>query len=152
MPAGDLLSGDAADWQAELNGVLMGDLTDYKFGELGIEGLGVPAAKSNDTDLVGQDGAYAAPDFMGVRALLIHLTVGATALNAADGFAQLATLNPAWEPVTADVELHLQLPGLGHIKFVGRPRGLEAVATNVLKGEIDLIGDFRAMAPRAVSV
>lgn len=154
MPAGDLIE---ANWQAELAGVLMGVGTAFEFGELGIEGLGVPPAKTADVNLVGQDGAYASPDFMGVRTLLVHLVITANSADPGvdppdEAFRNLADLSAAWEPTATDQEFHLQLPGWGHVKFVGRARGLDAIATNVKSGQIDLIGDFRALSPRMVTV
>lgn len=138
------------DWQGALDGVTFGAGTNYFFGAAGIEGLGVPQAKTADVDLVGQDGAYASPDFMGVRAILIHFTINLTTATAA--LAAFDSLAAAWEPVTADVELHLQIPGRGEVYYLGRPRGLEADLTLLSEGVIDAIGDFRAMSPRAVTV
>lgn len=138
------------DWTGSLNGVTFGAGNDYLVGEAGIEGLGVPQAKTADVDLVGQDGAYAAADFMGVRTILIHFLISQATPDLA--LAAFATLSTAWEPAVADVQLHLQLPGVAEVYYLGRPRGLEADLTLLREGIIDAIGDFRAMSPRAVTV
>lgn len=138
-----------SDWQGTLQGVTFGNGTDYLFGEAGIEGLGVPEAKTADVDLVGQDGAYASPDFMGVRAILIHFLISEATTSAA--LTAFDTLAAAWEPSVVDVTLSLTLPGWGTVLYVGRPRGLETDMTLLGRGVIDAIGDFRAMQPRGVT-
>lgn len=125
MPAGDLLSGDH---QVELRAVLFGVVAgDGGFGfsidEAGIDGLGVPPTKTADTPLDGQDGSFGAPDFLDVRVLTIPINI--SGVDEGDVMDGLAILNEAWLPASdgVDLELHMQLPGWGHIKVLGRPRG-----------------------------
>lgn len=147
MPAGDLLTDD---YQVELRGLLMGVGTIYQIGEEGIDGLGNPKAKTADADLDGQHGAFGSPDYMDVRVILIPLTILED--SAADAFNALKLLSIAWEPVVEDVQLHLQLPGWGHIYFLGRPRSLDADTRYVKAGEVACIAEFHALDPEAIEV
>lgn len=143
MPAGDLIT---EDWQVELNGLLTGAGTIYQLGDRGIDGLGVPKAKTQDVDLVQQHGAEAgAPDVMSVRVLLIPYVIVVDGLD--NGWNALTLLNIAWEPVAADVELHAQLPGWGHIYWTGRPRGLDIEAQYARTGEFTGIAEFHCLDP-----
>lgn len=146
MPPGDLITDD---YQAELNGVLMGAGTNYDFGPAGISGLlGIPKAKTADVDFDHKDGSRPSPDFMGVRTVLLHLNV--EGIDPEDAFANFALLAIAWEPQgdSALVELHVQLPGIGHVYLNGRPSSLEEDVAAMKSGHLTAIGEFRALDPR----
>jgi hypothetical protein len=137
----------SADYQASISGLLMGAGTAYEFGTAGISGLGNPKAKTADVPLDMADGAFGAPDYLDVRTLLLHLEIMEADAGAA--FDALATLATAWRPTTADIDLHIQLPGWGHIYYVGRPRSLDDDCTLVRSGLITAIGEFVALDPIA---
>lgn len=142
MPAGDLLT---ADWQVELQGLLMGAGTSYRIAPPGVQGLAVPSVKSNDTNLAHTHGSYAGKDYYGPRLITVPLRWGgagqATAMN------NLATLVDAWEPVAADVEIWFRWPGWGEFYFVGRPRGCEESPALLKAGEMAAMCTFVALDP-----
>ena len=137
-----------ADWQVELNGLLTGTGTVYRLGPDRISGLfGVPPAKTRDVDLVGQDGAIGSADFMGPRIVIVAYVIVTADVGAA--LSACSTLSAAWEPGASDIQLHVQLPGLGHKYLVGRPRGLEVVMSDrrLLGGVLPAMGEFHALDP-----
>lgn len=137
----------SADYQASLRGLLMGAGTPYLFGVGGIDGLGNPSAKTADVQLDGRNGEYASPDYLDVRPLLLHLEIVKDTDE--DAFTALELLNAAWLPSTSNINLHIQLPGIGHVYYIGRPRSLEADCTEAPSGHISCIGEFVAMFPTA---
>lgn len=139
------------DYQASLNGVTIGDGTDYLWGVANIDGLGNPQAKTADVPLDQQDGAFGSPDYLDVRTLLLHLEI--VQATDADAWDALETLKEAWLPATADVDLYVQLPGVGQVFYTGRPRSLEADCALARQGCITVIAQFDALdpTPQAVS-
>lgn len=139
----------AADYQASLLGLLMGEGTPYEFGLAGIQGLGNPTTKSQDTELHGREGSVGGPDYRDVRPFLVHLEIvqdtDTDAMNA------LALLQAAWLPVAADIPLYIQLPGMGLRFWNGRPRELEVDLTDLKQGHITCIGTFVALDPQGTS-
>lgn len=135
------------DYQASIDGFLMGTGTAYVFGTGGIDGLGNPPAKTADVPLDGTDGIYASPDYMDARTLLMHLEILED--TDAEAFDALKLLKIAWFPVTADVELHIQLPGWGHIYYIGRPRALDDHCEDAPNGRIWCEAEFLATDPHA---
>lgn len=137
-----------ADYQASMgSGLLMGTGTVYVFGAQGISGLGNPPTKTADVQLDGRDGVFASPDYAEARTLLLHLEIVED--EAADAFDALAILADAWLPTVANVNLHIQLPGWGHVYYTGRPRDLEADCTEGPLGHISCIAEFLATDPFA---
>lgn len=149
MPAGDLL---VADWQIELQGVLTGHGTTYRIGPRRISGLGVPPTKTADTKLDGADGSVGSPDHADVRILIVDYVINAT--TNALAFDALEALSVPWSPVSANVELHVRLPGWGHVMLFGRPRGLEPTIddSRFLAGVLPCIAEFHALDPTIYTV
>lgn len=135
------------DYQASVDGFLMGTGTNFLFGANGIDGLGNPPTKSADVQLDGRHGIFASPDYMEARPILIHLEIVKDA--AADAFNALASLATAWLPTVANVELHIRLPGWGHIYYNGRPRGLDDHCEDAPNGRIWCEAEFLATDPVA---
>lgn len=135
------------DYQASIDGFLMGTGTAYLFGTNGIDGLGNPPTKTADVPLDGSDGIYASPDYMDARPLLLHIEILED--TATDAFTNLAALAAAWSPTTTDVELHIQLPGFGHVYYTGRPRGLDDHCEDAPNGRIWCEAEFLATDPQA---
>lgn len=134
MSAGDLI---VADFQVELRASLFGATTGIDIDVAGIKGLGTPAPKTSDSSYDGQDGSAAAPDFLDIRVITIPLVVTAVG-DAGTGMSGLDVINDAWAPARdgVDQELHLQLPGIGHVFFIGRPRGVDDDLALLPKGSI----------------
>lgn len=135
-----------ADYQASVSGLLMGASTPYQFGAAFIDGLGNPKAKTNDVELHGRDGSVGGPDYRGARIFIFHLEIledgAANAMNA------LTLLKAAWLPTAAPIDLHIQLPGLGHYVWSGFPDDVEANVTQLLAGRIQCLCTFRALDPQ----
>lgn len=142
MPAGDLIT---EDWQGELRATLLGEGSDYPFGPGAITGLGLPPLKTADVDLAHADGAYGSPDYLASRIITIPMQIGGSTDAAA--MTALTDLIAAWAPSDVDIELHLRLPGWGHFKVSGRPRGLDAELAQLKSGEIATLGTFVALNP-----
>lgn len=134
MPAGDLITGD---YQVELRGNLYGATTGVDIDVAGIKGLGTPSPKTSDSSYDGQDGSAAAPDFLDVRVITIPFVVTAVG-DAGTGMGGLDFINDGWAPARdgVDQELHIQLPGIGHVYFIGRPRGVDDDLALLPKGSI----------------
>lgn len=145
MPAGDLV---VADFQVELNLVLMGAGTNYELGPGPITGLGQPPAKVQDVTLSHEPGAYGAKEFTDVRTLSIPLLIHGT--DPADAMTNFATVSAAWAASETDVELWIQLPGFGKFHVVGRPREFADDLTNLKSSEIAALGTFVALDPTLV--
>lgn len=141
MPAGDLL---VADHQIEIRGTLTGAGTPWLLAFEGVGGLGVPQAKTHDTDLAHAAGAYFGRDFGGVRILTVPYIMRGT--TAATGAAFL-NLNALWAPSEVDLPLHVRLAGLGHLSFVGRPRGLAEDLSQLNRGVARALATFACSSP-----
>lgn len=142
MPAGDLLT---ADYQAELQGLLIGAGTQLEIIPPGITGLAKPAPKTADVPLDEAPGSYGSPDQPADRPITISFAINGT--DAADAMGLLDDVNDAWAETAADVELHLQLPGWGHVFYEGRPRGVLEVLEHLHTGVIYCLGTFVALDP-----
>lgn len=107
------------DYQAELNGLTLGEGTQYLFE--GITGLGVPAPRTSDLDLP-TGGTLGGRDLPAVRriGLAVVLVPGDT-----DLMELVADLNDAWAPASDDTTLSIQLPGMDLTAWTGRPRGVD---------------------------
>jgi len=146
MPAGDLIT---TDYQLEINALLLGAGTDYQVDPTGVTGLGLPQTKTADTAYDGRDGSAGSTDFLDVRIISVPIRIlGETPEAAYDDF--LALLG-AWAPArdAVDVELHIQLPGLGHIYFNGRPRGVTEDLSQLKNSDIGALCRFDALDPTA---
>lgn len=135
-----------------LNGLVMGDGTDYPIDEPGISGLGVPTTKTADTVFDGRDGSFAAPDFLDVRVITIPLIIAGADADAA--FSLLADANDAWAPARdgVDLELEMTLPVWGDVAFLGRPRGMDVDLSLVGDGIAKALCRFDATAPSGFTV
>lgn len=134
--AGELLT---LEWQVELDGMLLGAGTDVLIAEEGIGGLGVPAPKTSDVELAHADGAWLGTDLGGTRVVTVPFFIAATPHYAAQLFDELAAL---WAPKTATSELHMLLPGFGHLWVRGRPRGLVDDLSRLRSGVVTALGTF----------
>lgn len=106
MATGDLVT---ADWQAEYNGVALGDGTPFLIAQ--IDGLlDLPEVRSADKVRLRRNGLTAGDDFTGGRAITVTLEVaqtGTTSFN--DAVDQLARLTAPGGP---ERPLVLQIPGV----------------------------------------
>lgn len=134
------------DYQASVAGLLMGTDTPYHFGTAGIQGLGNPKAKTGDVELDFQDGSVGSPEYRDIRTFILHLEIVEDTAEAA--YDLFGLLQAAWLPVADDIEFHLQLPGLGHYVWMGRPRELEPDITGLPLGHISCIATFVALDPQ----
>jgi len=142
MPAGDQLT---ADNQVEIRGSLTGRGTLWPLAFEGVGGLGVPQAKTGDTDLGHAAGAYFGRDYSGVRIMTVPYVIRASRATVGSLFRTLCVL---WAPSETDLPLHLQLPGgIGHIFVNGRPRGLVDDMTYLNVGVVRALATFACGDP-----
>lgn len=138
-----------SEGQGLLQSVTFGLGTNYHIAEPGPTGVGVPAPKTNDVDLRHGNGGYAGADLKASRIITIpYLVIGTSASNTMDNFETLAA---AWEPVSADVELELYLPGK-HFTVDGRPRGLLEDLSLLHQWVVPCLGTFVALDPTLTAV
>ena len=132
------------EWTGKLQGVTFGAGTVYRIEQANIGGIGVPAPRANDVELVHGNGSYANADRKSSRVITIPFVVlDASPSATMDAFETLAS---AWEPVSADVTLEVYLPGK-HFLVAGRPRGLIEDLRHLKASRIDCIGTFVALDP-----
>lgn len=110
-----------SEWQAELGGVTVGNGTIYQF-EGPITGLGVPSPRISDLDLP-TGGTVGGRDIAAKRT--IGLAIYVLGDDASDVMTAVAALNAAWAPTSTDVDLEINLPGMGAVIWTGRPRGVD---------------------------
>lgn len=136
----------------ELRGTLMGPTTPYRIGPPGITGLGV-AVKSADTDLAHDHGDWAAEDYEGPLTIGVPLILGTQgAATAVSAMTDYFVMRDVWMPSPTDLELHLQLPGIGHFYVVGRPRGLGDDFVRLKHGLVAALATFKANEPTITEV
>jgi hypothetical protein len=141
MPAGDLIE---ADDQLELRGVLMGAGTDWIITPPGVQGLGI-TVKSQDVDREHAAGVYSGRDYAGPRVLTFPMaTTQDTAAEAGEAYVDLLEV---WAGSETDLELHLRLPGFGHMSFLGRPRGLVENLNGLHGGAVEVLATFFCGTP-----
>lgn len=139
--AGELIT---EAWQIEMNGLLHGPGTDLKMRRGYPHGIGT-TAKTNDTNLGHDHGAYGGPDFIATRIITAAFYIPG---RAADPWATLEDAEAAWAPTSVDQELHLRLPApWGHRYVVGRPRSLEIDLNLGALDHIELLAKFDALHP-----
>jgi len=148
MPAGDLLPTSGDTYAAELRGYLMSDTSDWVI--RAVKGLGGLKIKSQDTPLDLGDGSVGASDFLDDWPLILNLQCK----TGAPGSAELALvdLQEAWTASTTDLELHMWVPGLEHIKMLGRPRDLDPERVFMPGGIIAAQATFVAHDPAVTPV
>lgn len=142
MANGDLLE---RAWQWEIRGVLGGAATRYENGPEGWGGLGSPGTKTNDFALDQAPGTYQGPEYPAERVLTFPVVWGGEGPD--DVMIDLVILSAAWRTSTVDVDLALWLPGLGRVRFTGRPRGIVEDLTNAPRGEARGLATFVAGDP-----
>lgn len=135
------------EWQGSIEGLTFGAGTSYPLtGE--ISGMGIPAARTTDTERAAAHGDIGGLDTLPRRILTVPLGVNGS--SSADALDLLAALKVAWaESGLIDRVLTLHLPGLGERRYYGRPRGLETRMPNLRTGWIDALGTFDALDPYA---
>lgn len=139
--AGELLTQDG---QVEWFGILLGAGTDYIVADAGITGLGVPEPRTTDVPLDHADGAWLGRDYASTRVITIPVDMVGTATHAAALYRQLAA---AWAPTSTNGELHLRLPGFGHLWVAGRPRGLTDDLSKLHTGHVAALATFMCGDP-----
>lgn len=146
MPGELIEAADPALWPlVELEGLLTGIETPYDIVmPPGIRGLGV-RAKTSRSPYHGHHGTYGAPDFQASPVITVPYAIGG--VTPAEAMNYFAILRESWSPVVEDVELHLRLPGWGHIYLLGRPVGLDDDLVELGAGEIGALATFEALDP-----
>jgi hypothetical protein len=113
---------------------------DVEIGPGPITGLGVAPPKTNDVDLEGAAGSYAARDLPASRVITIPLTI--LAFNVSDAMNALGVLNTAWAPSTTDIPLYIRLPYTGKFHVNGRPRGLVEDLVDLKSSTLHVLATF----------
>lgn len=144
MAAGDLIT---LDYQFEVNGLLFGPDTDIGIdrGAGGVGGLFDATAKSQDTDLSHAPGAVGGRDYADVRVVTFALSVRRP--TAALSMTTAMSVVEAFNPASADVELHGQWPGLGRFYLLGRTRGVQVNTSRIAQRDVRMLATFVAQDP-----
>lgn len=136
------------DFTAELGGVILGAGTAYEFTGT-ITGLGVPRPRAYDAPRGALAGEVAATDLGGKR--IITLPVSIDGSSVADTMTKVATLNAAWSPAAADVNLDIRLGGVT-TRFAGRPRGVDLDLGDLKSFHAEALLTFEALDPAGITV
>ena len=141
MPAGDLI---VADWQAEVNALLMGAGSNWEFDHEagGVGGVFGGGVRDVDVARTMRDGAAQGTDTNPARVLTVPLVWVGTQ-TAAAVLTALPVLEAAWDAGT-DTEFHLRLPTWGHNYLTGRTRGVSIDMALVPRGACRALGTFVA--------
>lgn len=147
MPAGDLLPTSGEHFALELRGFLAAEGETWQFRD--IAGLGDAVVRSQDTALALADGVVAATDTLDAVALVFTLVCNTGLASTAE----VAYLDVAGAfTAGGEEELHLYVPGIGHVYFVGRARGSVARRVSVPSGVMLAQCTFLATSPTMVEV
>lgn len=137
----------------EIEGLLTGVGTPFTITPPGIGGLLARRVKAADVSLDGADGAYGSIDFEDVKVITVPYEIGTQeTLTQAEALLAFLELGEAWAPQAVDIELHIQLPGIGHVYVVGRPRGLDDDLADVESGVCAGFATFHALEPAVITV
>jgi hypothetical protein len=137
-----------SDYQAVLNGLTIGAGTTYEF-EGPVDGLGVPAPRTADLELP-TGGVLGGRDLPSVRVITIQVAILAASASAA--MTAVAALNTAWAPSSTDQTLDIRLPGMGTVRWTGRPRGVDVDLDRIISGVARARLIFDALNPIGVVV
>lgn len=148
MAAGDLLPTSGETYAAELRAYLMADTATFKIWRVG--GLNGNKIKKRDTSIDGGVGAVGAADYLDAWVLSLWLRCSTGLPSTAE--LALVDLKEAWLPATEDLELHMWVPGLEHIKLLGRPDDLEPDRVFMPGGVITAQAMFRVLNAEVVTV
>jgi len=131
MPAGDLI---VADYQFELREHLAGDGCDWDNTEQGWSDPTGGEVVGSDAQRTLADGVSAGFDRSGPIVFTASLWTP-NCYDDAEAWDLVSELREAWAPSGyADLELHMQLPGLGHCWLLGRPRGVQVDTARIREG------------------
>ncbi len=139
MPAGDLL---VADYQLELNGYLAGAGCDWDNTEVGWSDPTGGEVVSNEVPRSMAAGVVIGFDTSGPIVFTASLWTP-RCYDEAEAWELIEELREAWAPSgSTNVELHLQLPGLGHRWLVGRSRGVKPTTERIRQGVAYALATF----------
>lgn len=150
MPAGDLITVTDDRYEVELRGWLAGakGTTDWWVRDL----AGYGEVEVVDQDVPNQgpvDGTT--PTVDRVAPPLIVITLLCSEVDAAGAEPTKAAVQAAFT-AGATEELHLNVPGDGHVYLVGRARGVKFQRTNVGVGQLIATAQFLATDPTIYEV
>lgn len=132
-----------AEWSAQLGSLVVGAGTAYTF-DGPITGLGVPAPRTSDLDLP-TGGTLGGRDLPAPRSIGIPVSILGD--DAAAVMDSVDSLNTAWAPTSTDTYLDICLPGMGTIRYTGRPRGVDLDLTDLFTGAARARLIFDALDP-----
>lgn len=142
-----------SDWQASLGGddplITIGEGTDYLW-EGPIAGLGTPAPRVSDLDLP-TGGILGGRDLPNSRTFSLAVIILGD--DAADAMTKTIALTDAWLPSSTDQAFDIRLPGMGTLRWTGRPRGADVDLTDLpLAFTVRARLVFEAFSPAGVAV
>lgn len=148
MPAGDMLPDDTAtEYAIEVNGWLAAadGFGDADFAVFSIDGLGGAEVEGQDIPWSLGDGSRATVDVNRSPLLAFGIRCKTGTVGTAETALRLA--QTAWKAQAEDVELHIRIPGFGHVYYVGRTRGLNPVRVFPAGGIFTATVSFLATDP-----
>lgn len=147
MPAGDLITGD---YQWELAATLFGDTTTISV--VKFTGM-APVVRAVATDRTLRDGAAVGTDTNATRSFEWELEIEDPGDPSGAMTAYVALMGAFDATASGLDELHMQLPGLGHVKIEGRPRGMtDDGLVDLWLGYVRCVARFDATEPTWTAV
>lgn len=111
------------------------------------EGLfGFETVKSQDVDLPGSAGAYANPDYLGIRQITLPIMFRQAA-DEATLVGNMVAFQAVWAPLAVDAQLAFQWPSAGLHWYLGRPRGMKVDISQQRRGAIRALLRFDCPNP-----
>ena len=148
MAAGDLIAANFADlstifgYQAELNGVLVGDGSPWGITEF--DGLGDVENTPNTAARLLATGV-ASGLHMAATGGVVFTAIPRGLSTASEVEAKVALLEAAWSvasPSRTPLELHLLCPGRGHLKVLGWPHTMKVTRSFPAGGVVSVVCAF----------
>lgn len=144
MPAGDLLPSTDDTYAVECNGHLIADagFGSAVFFVKDLAGVGDYEVRDHDVQFGLVDGVRATTDTNAGPLIVVTAQCNTGAPGTAE--AAYAAMAADWKASSTDTELHLMVPGLGHISYDGRTRGTVCRRVNPGVGYFMVTARFQA--------
>jgi hypothetical protein len=135
-------------WTVTLRGLVMGEGTDYPITQPGITGLGIPSARTADTQRGMWSGDVGGDDVLEKRVLTIPVAVFGDTFP--DFWTNFLAFKAAWVSSAVDIPIVINFGGEASLTYNGRPRMAEAAPDFMGSNTATCLCIFECLNPFAV--